>query len=155
MKVGIVGHEASKFTEAGEAEARAIIRELLCLGEVTHLVSGGCHLGGIDIWAEEIARDLGLALQIFLPKTRSWDGYKGRNIEIATHSDEIHCLAVARLASSYRGPMLECYHCNMTDHVKGGGCWTMKYAWKLGKPTQLHRIRNTEVLGGNRQATFK
>jgi hypothetical protein len=26
-----------------------------------------------------------------------------------------------------------CYHCGTKDHVKSGGCWTVKYARKLGK----------------------
>lgn len=26
-----------------------------------------------------------------------------------------------------------CYHCEEPNHVKSGGCWTVKYAKKLGK----------------------
>jgi len=56
MNIGIVGHETAKFTAETEAKARAIIRHLLDHeGTDDVLVSGGCHLGGIDIWAEEEA----------------------------------------------------------------------------------------------------
>jgi hypothetical protein len=143
--VGVVGHEASKFTRSGEAQARQIIRVLLS-DPLAILVSGGCHLGGIDIWAEEIADELGRLKQIYLPKVLSWEGgFKQRNKLIAENSDELHCLAVVRLASSYRGMRFSsCYHCGSSDHVKGGGCWTMKHARKLEKLTQLHPIDNRE-----------
>ena len=54
MKVGIVGHEAAKFTPETEHAARQIIRTLLATPDAI-VVSGACHLGGIDVWAEEIA----------------------------------------------------------------------------------------------------
>ena len=54
MNIGIVGHEAAKFTPETEAKAKAIIRDLLS-DPLSVCVSGHCHLGGIDIWAEEIA----------------------------------------------------------------------------------------------------
>lgn len=58
-RIGIIGHEAAKFTEAGEREAKRIIRVLL--DAALTLVSGGCHLNGVDIWAEEIADKIGRA----------------------------------------------------------------------------------------------
>lgn len=145
MKIGIVGHEAAKFTAKGEREARAIIWRLL-LPPDSILVSGHCHLGGIDIWAEEEAEKLGRQKMIFPPSNLQWSpGYKERNLQIARASDILHCLAVVRLAASYRGMTFNtCYHCNATDHVKGGGCWTMKQAMKFHKVTQLHKIDNEE-----------
>lgn len=141
--IGIVGHEALKFTEAGEREARAIIWQLLLPPDAV-LVSGHCHLGGIDIWAEEEADKLGRQKLIFPPRIHAWSGgYKERNIQIAKTCDELHCIAVRRLAPSYRGMRFKsCYHCDRDDHVKGGGCWTMGKAEYFGKKVQLHILDN-------------
>jgi len=145
MNVGIVGHEAAKFTKKGQTEALDIIMDLLSPQDAV-LVSGGCHLGGIDIWAEQTAMVFGRAKIIHKPKSHDWsNGYKPRNILIARDSDVLHCLAAVRLADSYQGMKFKlCYHCNATDHVKGGGCWTMKYAKALGKTVELHQIANEE-----------
>lgn len=145
LKIGIVGHEETKFTPSGKAMACEAIT-LLLSNPNTMLVSGGCHLGGVDIWAETIANVLGKEKHIFLPVSRQWSpGYKERNIQIAKDCDHLICIAVARLADSYQGMEFDlCYHCKKTDHVKGGGCWTMKYAKSLGKHTQLLIIPNLE-----------
>jgi hypothetical protein len=152
MNIGIVGHEEAKFTQSGKLIALAAIAKCL---KYTHpapvLISGGCHLGGIDIWAEEFADRARIPKTIFKPQRLTWDskhgqiGFKERNIQIAQASDVLYCIAVQRLASSYGGMQFtECYHCNKTDHVKGGGCWTMKVANALGKETHLIIIPNQE-----------
>lgn len=143
MNIGIVGHEASKFTAQGEVEARAIITQLLSLPNTT-LVSGGCHLGGIDIWAEEIADQLKVPKIIHLPSSLRWSpGYKERNLLIAKSSHALYCIAVAKLPISYKGMRFDtCYHCRRDDHVKGGGCWTMKHAKAQGKRTHLFILDN-------------
>ena len=136
MKIGIVGAEAAKFTPAGEQRARAIIYDLLA-PEGTTLVSGHCHLGGIDIWAEEIATTLGRSMEIFPPKNLRWhDGYKPRNLQIAKASHEVHCITVDMLPEGTKS--VYCYHCNRSDHIKSGGCWTMK----LCPVHQLHIVSN-------------
>lgn len=102
MKIGIVGSEAAKFTPKGEAEAKALIRNLLVLEE--EVISGGCHLGGIDLWAAEIGRELGLKVTEYLPKNHSWtDGYKERNLLIAKDSDVVHCITVDYLPDAFQG----------------------------------------------------
>lgn len=147
--IGIVGHEAIKFTPAGERQARAEIWRILMEPDVT-LVSGHCHLGGIDIWAEEEADKRGIPKIIFKPEVLAWDppgaiGFKDRNIQIARQSDVLYCLAVIRLADKYRGMKFEsCYHCGSDDHVKGGGCWTMKRARDWKRETHLIKIDNPE-----------
>lgn len=142
MIVGIVGSEAAKFTTETELHARKIIETLLLRTYVTGFCSGHCHLGGVDIWTEEIGNALCRTPYIFPPKTLSWDGgYKQRNILIAEQSDEVHCITLARLPDSYNGMKFErCYHCNTDTHVKSGGCWTAKYAKKLGKRAVWHVI---------------
>lgn len=142
VAVGIVGSEGAKFTDATEFDARCKIQELLDRPEVTAVVSGACHLGGIDLWAAEAGRALGLHVVEFAPKTRRWaTGYKPRNLLIARGSDECHCITVAKLPPTYTGMEFKlCYHCGTSDHVKSGGCWTVKQARKLGKPGYIHVI---------------
>src|SRR5215467_4671509 len=142
--IGIVGAEAAKFTEAGEAAARKIIRELLSVPRVVACVSGGCHLGGADIYAEEEAKRLGIPIRVHKPAQRSWnEGYKPRNILIAQDADVLYNFVVDVLPEGYRGMRFPgCYHCGTTDHVKSGGCWTAKYAAQLGKEVYWTRIHN-------------
>ncbi len=143
MIVGIVGHEAKKFTPETEAKARTIIKQLLTAPGVTGVASGHCHLGGIDIWAEEIGSELGLKLDVFPPATRSWEsGFKPRNIRIAESStEECHCIVVKEYPLTYTGMRFKmCYHCKVDTHIKSGGCYTVNYAMKLGKRGIWHVI---------------
>jgi hypothetical protein len=132
--IGIVGSGADKFTPENEEIAKELIRWIL--GDGARCVSGHSPVGGIDIWAEEIGRELGPKPLIYPPKSNSWSGgYKQRNIQIAENSDEIHVIVVQRLPEGYTGMRFEyCYHCRTSDHVKSGGCWTGLYAERLGKP---------------------
>lgn len=102
------------------------------------MVSGHCHLGGIDIWAEEEADDMGIEKLIFPPKSLRWNGgYKERNLLIARNSDIVHCIVVAKYPPHYRGMRFtRCYHCDTTEHIKSGGCWT---AWRCMR-RQFHVI---------------
>lgn len=138
MIVGIVGSEAAKFTIITEALAKRAILEILQKTEVTGLSSGACHLGGIDIWAEEICNILGKDKFIYPPQNFTWEnGFKPRNIQIAEKSDIVYCITVDHLPKSYVGMrFLQCYHCKTNAHVKSGGCWTAKYAKKLGKKAE-------------------
>lgn len=132
IKIGIVGHEAAKFTAETEAKAREIIRSILTDSHADVMISGGCHLGGIDIWAEEEADKLGIAKQIFLPSVRRWEGgFKQRNLKIAYTADEVHCIVVKEYPPNYSGMKFDfCYHCKSNDHIKSGGCWTAKRSRK-------------------------
>jgi hypothetical protein len=139
MIMGIVGSEATKFCERTELEAKAVIEQILKTSGVTGYSSGHCHLGGVDIWTEEIGDGLGLRPYIFRPRVLSWEGYKERNIQIAQMSAEVHCITVKTLPPGYTGMRFDlCYHCKTKDHVKSGGCWTAKYAQKCGKRATWH-----------------
>jgi hypothetical protein len=140
MKIGIVGHEAKKFTPETEAEAKRIIRTLLKEGNT--LVSGGCHLGGIDIWAEEIADEMGLEKEIYLPAIKKWEGgYKQRNLQIAHVSDIVYCIVVKEYPENYNGMKFNyCYHCDTDAHIKSGGCWTAKKAQQFGNKAEWIEI---------------
>jgi len=139
MKVGIVGSEAAKFTAATEQAAREAIRALLL--DATLVISGRCHLGGIDIWAVEEATWAGIPTREYQPKHLRWSGgYRERNLLIAQNSDLVVCISVACLPESYTGMRFpKCYHHDppATDHVKSGGCWTTKQAAAMGKQTRL------------------
>lgn len=142
MILGIVGHEAAKFTPETERQARVQIREFLVLDGATGVVSGACHLGGIDVWAIEEAKALGLTTREFPPISRSWEyGYKPRNMLIAQAADHVICIVVKQLPPGYTGMRFKlCYHCKTDSHVKSGGCWTAKYAATLGKSMQIVEI---------------
>jgi hypothetical protein len=147
VKIGIVGHAADKFAPETEARAKTVIRELLSPEDAV-LVSGHCHLGGVDIWAEEIADELGRKKEIFAPAEKNWaDGYKPRNIRIAKTCDELHNIVVADYPPGYNGMIFkQCYHCfdSNNRHVKSGGCWTANLAKKLGKKAVWHVIGEEE-----------
>ena len=130
IRVGIVGSEAAKFTPETERKAREAIRTIL--GQARVMISGHCHLGGIDIWAEEEADRIGVDAMIFPPFALNWnDGYRPRNLKIAQHSDVVYCITLKELPPSYTGMEFDgCYHCANSEngckepHVKSGGCWT-------------------------------
>lgn len=140
MKIGIVGSERKKFTPKGEFEAKALIRHMVRNPVVDTVISGDCHLGGVDQWVRQITEEEGKKFIGFPPKRKSWEGgYKPRNLLIAKNSDIVYCITVDQLPEDYDGmtfPM--CYHCGTKDHVKSGGCWTMKKCIQ----GQLHVIKN-------------
>lgn len=145
MIIGIVGAEEAKFTTESKAKAIEIIRELLIRSNVTGFSSGACPKGGVDVWAEEIVdalnshRMVQISKHIFSPKSNDWEtGFKPRNIDIATISDELHCITPKLLPD---GKPLFCYHCKTDEHVRNGGCWTLKYAVKHFKTkVELHVV---------------
>ena len=141
MKLGIVGHEAAKFTPTTEAVARSIIRTILAHPDDV-CVSGECHLGGVDIWAKEEARSLGRGYIPFPPKTHNWaDGYKPRNLYIAGESDVVHVIVVHAYPPGYTGMRFDyCYHCRTSDHIKSGGCWTARKAMQMGQRGEWHKV---------------
>jgi len=137
---GIVGSEAAKFTPEAEASARYKIVGLLRPGDV--VVSGCCPRGGVDDWAEEIALELRLPFVGYRPLTHDWEGFKARNIQIAEAYEQGVCITPRELALDYRGRRVKgCYHCRRDDqpddHVVSGGCWTLQYGRRLGKPGRV------------------
>jgi len=93
---------------------------------------------------QKLEKNLGLNVTEFPPKVLSWEqGYKVRNLQIANRSDVVYCITVNKLPEEYTGMRFPlCYHCGTKDHVKSGGCWTMKEAIKLGKGGELRVINN-------------
>jgi hypothetical protein len=153
MKIGIVGHGKNKFTKHAEQTAKNTIRNILLAHSSPTLISGHSPVGGIDIWAEEIAIELGIKMDIKTPRQKSWEGeygYKARNLDIAQSSDEIHVILVDEYPKNYKGIRFTiCYHCakhpgKVKSHVKSGGCWTGWKAYDLGKDLTFHIIKNNE-----------
>ena len=143
MWLGIVGSEEIKFSPLGKDRALRLLTTLIIDPKVIGVVSGGCHLGGIDIWAEEIAKINSKSTKIFLPKKQEWTSYRSRNIQIAKYSDKVICITVDRYPPGYTGMQFStCYHCNTADHIKSGGCWTMKAADRFGKDSELIVVQN-------------
>ena len=147
-KIGIVGHGEDKFTGLGKIRARRLIKVILAQDTCPFpiVVSGHSPVGGIDIYAEEIAKELNLDTDLKIPKQYTWDaqyGYKQRNIDIAKTSDEVHVILVDKYPPNYKGMKFkQCYHCFTNTHIKSGGCWTGKQAQKLGKKVYWHIIKN-------------
>lgn len=147
MIVGIVGVEQAKFTPETEARARAYIRRLIEHPDCTGVTSGECHLGGVDIFAHEIADEVGKPFIPHPPAVLTWkgargqDGFEARNLKIARDADLLVCITVKTLPETYDGMRFPggCYHCKtpLESHIKSGGCWTMHQAAKLGKRTKL------------------
>lgn len=147
ITLGIVGAEAKKFTPATEALARQTIRSAITAWGATLVVSGHSPLGGIDWWAIEEAKALGVDTREHPAGVHTWDsvagvdGFKDRNLKIARDADVLMCITVMRLPPGFKGMEFAdgCYHCHTPpeDHIKSGGCWTMKQAARMGKQTAL------------------
>jgi len=145
MHLGIVGHEAKKFTPETQRCARRIIRSAITNFQADLVVSGHSPLGGIDWWAIEEAQGMGVETREHPPGVLQWhgvagvDGFMERNLKIAADSALVLCIVVQELPPDYRGMEFAdgCYHCKTppADHIKSGGCWTVKAARRLGKPT--------------------
>ena len=145
MILGIVGSEEKKFTPLGILRAKSRILNLFDIYDPEEVVSGACPLGGIDIWTEELARQMNRRVKVFPPKFNDWNrGFKPRNIKIAERSDLVICITIDKLPEDFSGLKFPfCYHCLTGKHVKSGGCWTMKYARSIGKQVGLLVVRNT------------
>jgi hypothetical protein len=143
MRIGIVGHAEDKFTPQTKKKDCEIIHSLLSPSDRI-VVSGGCHLGGIDIWAEEIAKELNRPQQIYRPTSLTWSapgGFKERNQLIANNSDELHVIVAKTYPPDHKGMKFSyCYHCHNSTHIKSGGCWTGWEAKKRGIPVYWHII---------------
>lgn len=140
MKIGIIGNAADKFTKEQEQKVKLYIVEIILrftkFSKPPTIVSGHCHLGGVDIWAEEIGELLNCKLEIKTPLQKNWTYYKLRNLEIAKSSDELYIILSEKLPPNYTGMRFDgCYHCknDRPPHVKSGACWTGIKALELHK----------------------
>jgi len=104
MKVAIVGHAADKFSPAAEKAVKEYIREVISGRVFTHVISGECPLGGVDIWAHEIADELDVEFISKAPKENTWEGgFKPRNIAMARECDALYNIVVSHYPLNYKG----------------------------------------------------
>lgn len=160
MKIAIVGAQEYNWNKDQKEKAKAMIKAIFIrvvlskdltmknLEQILYLpidefdfedivmISGHCPLGGVDIWAEDIADELGIKKEIYPPEVYQWNdkiskgsyvddvvelkGYRSRNIQIAEMCDILYCI-------NPKG-------------IRSGGTWTMEYAKKLGKEVHLVEI---------------
>ena len=161
MKIAIVGHAQDKFCALTEGMAKGaihtIIQKYLFDGyeEEDFILSGECPMGGVDIWAHEIADYLGFTFVPFKPKQNVWDaeyGFKQRNLDMAQTCDVLYNIVVRNWPKDFTGDKYKDYHClkheEMKDHphVKSGGCWTAWKAKELGKEVHWIIIDAEEVI---------
>ncbi len=145
-KIAIVGPEESKWNPKQIFQAKQEIFSILLANDknydVATLVSGRCHKGGVDIWAEGIAKNLEIQTEIYPAEVHQWTdeididgikwkGFRSRNIQIAEACDILYCIVPKTSGKIY------CKHCNALGHPTNGGCWTMRHAAMLGKKTEL------------------
>ncbi len=101
VKIAIVGAEENKWKPEQKIQAKNIIRTLLTRHAFCEtladepfadtsreidwskivLVSGHCPKGGVDIWAENTAEELGIKTEIYAPEVFQW------NDEICEHCE--------------------------------------------------------------------
>lgn len=156
--IGIVGHGKDKFTPEGAKIARKKIDHIITEAmnafgaDDVIICSGHSPVGGVDIWAEDIATELHIQTRIYPSTSNAWDGpggYKERNLKIA-ETDEVHVILVDKYPPHYHGRTFpSCYHCDkhpgtVPTHVKSGGCWTGWKAYDFGKPIFFHVVKNKE-----------
>lgn len=179
MHIAIVGPEENKWTKEQKTKAKLEIRWLFNRNakwkykdEITHndildysqiiIISGHCPKAGVDIWAEEIADELGIQKEIYPAEVHQWNdiiqpdriteneplvetklkGYRSRNMQIAEACDVLYCIVPK---TGKDEPVIEgtwkltpyCKHCMRYGHPTNGGCWTLKKAKELGKETHL------------------
>jgi hypothetical protein len=161
IKVAIVGPEESKWIKKDQVgRAKIKIKEVLALNRYSNkehlttkydtvLVSGHCPRGGVDIWAEEIAKEMNCYKPdyIFTPDVNQWNdqvvenkrllGYKSRNKAIAQICDILYCIVPYQ-------EYAKCPHhkgeIDQIDHPSNGGCWTRAYARSIGKRIYFYVI---------------
>ena len=117
MKYGIIGTRK-------RTDKQSVIDLINTLTPKDIVVSGGCE--GPDKWAECAARNIGLAVNIFLPDLpptgsphyEFTKAFYSRNRLIAENSDIIHAF--------------------VAPERKGGTEYTIKYAQKIGVPVIIH-----------------
>lgn len=84
MKIAIVGPEESKWTEEQRAKVKRKIGDIfeehgrhfdadneMWIYDST-LVSGHCHKGGVDVWAEDIADVMSIKKEIYPAEINQW-----------------------------------------------------------------------------------
>lgn len=128
MKLAIVG--TSKELDTIEyRNASDIIATHIERLKPDEVISGGAT--GIDDLAAMLAMKMGYPIQIKRPTSYETRDFMRRNLEIAKECDMLLCI-------STKVKTQKCYHhVVLQNHEKTAGCWTLREANFLGKPTKL------------------
>lgn len=123
MRLVIVGSMGKTWT-ADEVPAvkdviRSVIERYKTDDQTEEFIvgSGESPAGGVDIWAREIATEMGIPFVPFPPRFRGWPAYKERDQQMADW-----CTALVRIKSA-----------RSTTYGSG---WTRDRAREQGKPTE-------------------
>lgn len=133
MKLAIVG--TSRLTDFERSRVIDLIHNEFLRSPKISLITGDAD--GVDSLVPACNFVERCELLVVKSLEKYWEpnsghGFKERNIRIAEECDELICITT-------KTKDIKCYHCNM-DHQRTGGCWTMKYAKSLGKPTRLYVV---------------
>ncbi len=170
MRLAIVGAQEDRWNSFERTFIEDLIRGMLAEDEDgvrPIVISGHCPMGGVDIWAEEIAEELGCKMVIYAPEVNQWEdritqydsnefhdkGYKSRNIQIAEACDTLVCFSPA--FQHGKNPTL--VEDIIPDNVKqieeiwNGGVWTAVYAQKIGKRVLRVVVKDLTVQPVNKE----
>lgn len=91
LKLAIVGSRSlENSVEATQLIQRILMKAKVSSGNDLEIVTGGAI--GIDLMAENMAKDFGIRVRLFRPKGVGWIYYKARNDQIAKYCDELECI---------------------------------------------------------------
>lgn len=89
IKLGIIGSRGTYFNNPDEAKGRmfTLLDRLVYRGDL--IVSGGCPLGGVDLWAKNYAQYKGFPYTEYAPKDYTSESFRERNQQIVDNCDEL------------------------------------------------------------------
>jgi len=136
-RIAIVGSSLRKGLKPRKFDSYNKIESILkkngCNANNCVIVSGHSPAGGIDIWAEEIARKKNIPTDIYPARVNNMSGYYARNKQIAGNSDILYNIVV-------KSPSSYCNHHRTYGHQQSGGCMTEVEAKKKGVKTNLELV---------------
>lgn len=131
MHVGIVG--TSHLTEDEKMKAYVLIETLVERARQNGdtIVTGDAE--GVDNCVRILAQGK-LKLIVYAAVVKEWNnpnGFKARNISIANKSDYLYSISTKIKEEA-------CYHCDIANHERTGGCWVLRFVIdKLKKKGEL------------------
>ncbi len=138
-RIAIVGSSLRKGMKPSKVESYNRIDSILkkngCDANNCIIVSGHSPAGGIDIWAEDIAKERNIPTDIYYSKGNYLQAFAERNKKIAKNSDILYNIVV-------KSPNSYCNHHKTYGHQQSGGCMTEMMAKREGIRTNLELVDN-------------
>lgn len=136
-RIAIVGSSLRKGMKPSRVESYNMIESILkkngCDANNCIIVSGHSPAGGIDIWAENIAKEKNIPTNIYYSKGYSGQAFTERNKKIANNSDMLYNIVV-------KSPNSYCNYHKTYGHQQSGGCMTEMMAQREGIRTNLELV---------------